>query len=263
MKKIKYISLLFTIILLFSSIANSQKKDIKKDITKDMVLIPAGYFNLGSTTGYDDEYPVVKVWIDSFYIDSHEVTNAEYKIFCDSTKTPYPPNPPWDTAYFTKKPNYPVINVTWSEAQKYADWVGKRLPTEAEWEKACKAGSDTKYFCGDTITNDNANFNGKNGKDTWENTSPVKSFSPNKYGVYDMIGNVWEWVNDYYQKEYYFTISDPNPKGPSKGTLKVVRGGSWDSSYEYLRSALRGKINPNSRHSNLGFRCAYSLKDKK
>lgn len=255
--RISFVLLSFAFLLLF---INSNIYSQRKNILKDMALIPAGYFNLGSTSGYEDEYPQVKVWLDSFYIDIHEVTNEEYKIFCDSTKTPYPPNPPWDNDYFLSKPNYPVINVTWDEANSYAKWIGKRLPTEAEWEKACKGGLDTKYFCGDTITNNEANFKGKFGVDIWEHTSPIKSFPPNKYGIYDIIGNVWEWVNDFYQKEYYFTITDPNPKGPKNGTDKVIRGGSWDSTYEFLRSSLRGKINPRSKHSNLGFRCAYSIK---
>ncbi len=232
----------------------------KKASFPGMVIIPAGSFVYGSDIGYEDEYPLVNVWIDSFYIDIHEVTNKDYKVFCDSTKRTYPQNPPWDTAYFSKKPDYPVIYVSWDDANEYAKWAGKRLPTEAEWEKAAKHLSNSLHFCGDSISGDNGNYSGQEGKDTWKNTSPVKSFDPNGYGLYDMSGNVWEWCNDFYLKDYYFMITSANPKGPKTGALKVIRGASWDSTKEYLRTTLRGKIDPRSKHSNLGFRCAASVK---
>ena len=261
MQKLKRICNYLLVIISITALLNNVYAQ-KKPSLKNMTLIPAGYFNLGSMNGLDDEAPVVKVWIDSFYIDNHEVTNHEYKEFCDSTKTPYPVNPPGDTSYFSRNTDYPVINVTWNDAAAFAKWSGKRLPTEAEWEKAAKAGSDFKYFCGDSITGDDANFLGKQGTDKWKHASPVGSFPPNKFGIYDMIGNVWEWCNDFYQKEYYFTISDPNPQGPRSGSYRVIRGGSWDSSPEYLRSSLRGKQNPSLKNSNLGFRCAYSVEKK-
>jgi formylglycine-generating enzyme len=257
MQKFKNFLKFFLIIYLFTAVFENTSAQ-NKPSPKDMTLIPAGYFNFGSNYGLDDEYPVVNVWVDSFYIDNKEVTNREYKIFCDSTKTPYPVNPPWDTAYFSRRPENPVINVTWDDAATYAKWAGKRLPTEAEWEKAARGGTDTKYFCGDSISGNDANYLGKQGADKWKHTSPVGSFPPNKFGLYDMTGNVWEWCNDFYLKEYYFTISAPNPTGPRTGSLRVIRGGSWDSTPEYLRVSLRGKNNPRLKNSNVGFRCAYS-----
>ncbi len=258
LKKLSKYLFLIIVIAFTSENAEAQKKiDLK-----NMALIPGGYFTLGSNHGLDDEIPVVKVWVDSFYIDKYEVTNKEYKVFCDSTKAAYPTNPPWDTAYFSKKPEYPVIYVSWEDAANYAKWCGKRLPTEAEWEKAAKAECDSNYFCGDSITGNYANYSGLNGNDKWKNTSPGGSFPPNKYGVYDMVGNVWEWCNDFYQKEYYFSIAGPNPAGPKNGALKVIRGGSWDSSPEFLRSSQRGKNNFKSKNSNIGFRCVYPVKKK-
>jgi len=248
----------FIFIIISIAVLASTALAQKKSITSNMTLIPGGYFNLGSDQGYEDETPVVKVWIDSFFIDNTEVTNGEYKIFCDSTKRPYPANPPWDTAYFSKRVDHPVIYVSWDDASAYAKWVGKRLPSEVEWEKAAKAGIDTRYFCGDTITGNDANFAGKQDNDKWRHTSPVKSFPANKFGIFDMIGNVWEWCEDFYLKEYYFTITDPNPKGPKTGSQRIIRGGSWDSTPEFLRTALRGKHNPQMKNSNVGFRCAYS-----
>jgi formylglycine-generating enzyme required for sulfatase activity len=258
MQKLKRICNYFLAIIFISAAFNTvcAQKNISP---KKMTLIPAGYFNLGSADGFDDEYPIVKVWIDSFYIDNHEVTNKEYKAFCDSTKRTYPPNPMGDTSYFSRKTEYPVVNVTWDDAAAYAKWAGKRLPTEAEWEKAARGGSDSKYFCGDSITGNDANYSGKHGTDKWNKASPVESFPPNKFGIYDMIGNVWEWCNDFYQKEYYFSITSPNPAGPKTSAVKVIRGGSWDSAPEILRSAQRGKLDPKLKNSNVGFRCAVSV----
>jgi formylglycine-generating enzyme required for sulfatase activity len=254
MNKILYFFLFLAIInvMLFS----------QENVTKNMILIPAGYFSIGNNNGLNDEVPVVNVWIDSFYIDETAVTNAQYKIFCDSTKRPYPINPPWDTTYFVSKKNYPVIYVSWEDANAFAKWSNKRLPTEAEWEKAAKAGTSTKYFCGDTITGGDANFAGTGENDIWKHTSPVKSFPPNKYGLYGMYGNVWEWCSDYYFKDSYFLITSPNPKGIRTGNEKVIRGGSWDSSLKYLRSTIRGKNSPAKKNSNVGFRCAVSVEKK-
>ena len=255
MKRVLY---LFTFFVIVNATLFSQK-DVTENVTKNMVLIPAGYFNIGSQSGLNDEAPIVSVWIDSFYIDETEVTNEEYKVFCDSTKRPYPANPPWDTTYFVSKKNYPVIYVSWEDANAFAKWINKRLPTEAEWEKAARAGTSTKYFCGDTITGGDANFVGTDENDTWKHASPVKSFSPNEYGLYDMYGNVWEWCSDNYSKDAYFFITSPNPKGLRTGTEKIIRGGSWDSSPEYLRSTIRGKNKPNMKNSNVGFRCVVSV----
>jgi iron(II)-dependent oxidoreductase len=256
--------MIFFLIIFSTTGIISQKKVTSGSESKlysqydNMVLIPAGFFKMGSIKGFESEYPVRNIWIDSFYIDKFEVTNSEYKFFCDTTKRKYPQNPVWDTSYFRTKKKFPVIYVSWEDANAYAKWIGKRLPTEAEWEKAARGGLTSEYFCGDTITHNDANFDGIGDNDKWRHTSPVGIFPPNKYGVYDMAGNVWEWCNDYFLNEYYWVTSEPNPQGPMKGSEKVIRGGSWDSSPYYLRCALRGKSNPIAFNSNLGFRCTIS-----
>jgi formylglycine-generating enzyme len=245
------------------NIYSQGSKKSKKEIPENMVLVPAGFFNMGSTKGFEDEYPVRSVWVDSFYIDKYLVTNSQFQKYCDETGRRYPQNPIWDTSYFLSRPNYPVVNITWDSAVAYAEWAGKRLPTEAEWEKAARGGTDTKYYCGDTLYQDNANFSGKAGKDKYRHTSPVGVFLPNPFGLYDMAGNVWQWCSDYYMSDFYWTTNLPNPEGPKKGTERVVRGGSWDSTYEYIRVSVRGKNAQTAKNSNVGFRCVVSVKDLK
>jgi sulfatase modifying factor 1 len=202
-----------------------------------MVLIPAGDFQMGSNDS-DDEKPVHTVYLDAFYIDIYEVTNAQYKKFMDATKYKEPNY--WNDSKFNA-PNHPVVGVRWNDAVAYTKWAGKRLPTEAEWEKAARGGLvGKKYPWGDNLTHDDANYSGTGGKDKWVNTSPVGSFAPNGYGLYDMAGNVWEWCADWYDSKYYASSPKSNPKGPSSGERAVLRGGSWYFSFDsYLRVADR------------------------
>jgi len=224
-----------------------------------MALIPAGEFRMGSNNGSDDEQPVHTVYLDAFYIDKYEVTNAQYKKFMDATghkATIY-----WDNTKYNA-PDHPVVGVSWDDAKIYAKWAGKRLPTEAEWEKAARGGlKDKEYPGGESISHDDANYHGTSGKDRWEYTSPVGSFAPNGYGLYDMTGNVWELCADWYDADWYdkndYSSSPPrNPTGPSSGKRRVLRGGSWHNTAHALRCASRSFHMPSGTRGDLGFRCA-------
>jgi formylglycine-generating enzyme len=231
----------------------TKPEDIKKDYNDaNMVLVPAGDFLMGSND-YDNEKPIHTVYLDAFYIDIYEVTNAQYKKFMDATGRKEPSY--WDDSRLNM-PDHPVVGVSWYDAKSYAKWAGKRLPTEAEWEKAVRGGLvGKKYPCGDTITHDDANYSGIGGKDKWEHTSPVGSFAPNGYGLYDMAGNVWEWCEDWYDDSYYRNSPKQNPTGPSSGLFRVLHGGSWGDGATTLRVANRGNGNLTDEFVNVGFRC--------
>ncbi len=214
-----------------------------------MVVVPAGVFILGSDRGCDNERPASPVFIDAFYIDEHEVTNDAYREFCVRTKRQPPPNPKGDPAYFSSKPSHPVVNVTWFDAAEFAKWAGKRLPTEAEWEKAARGGVDGRdYPWGDTIEPSQANY-------STAGTCPVRSFPPNGYGLFEIVGNVWEWCADWYAPDIYRAGVTRNPKGPVSGADKVLRGGSIDGTSQTLRISYRHWFNPGHRSSDIGFRC--------
>lgn len=245
----------------------------------DMVLIPAGEFQMGSDNGDADERLVHTVFLDAFYIDKFEVTNAQYKKFVEATAHPSPSGKgylytgdlreifkPWDDQSFNQ-PNQPVVNVTWFDAKAYCEWAGKRLPTEAEWEKAACAGlAGKKYPWGDEEPDSTkANFADKNVEMSWANRSvddgyaypaPVGSYQPNGYGLYDMSGNVWEWCADWYDEAYYSRSPKRNPKGPPSGRHRVLRGGSWYRASHTLRCAERVSDVSESRLNVTGFRCA-------
>ena len=230
--------------------------------------IPAGCFDMGDafTEGSLDELPVHNVCISAFEMDVHEVTNAEYKACVDDGACAAP-----DAADSATRPSYygnpfyagfPVIHVDWYQAEDYCTWAEKRLPTEAEWEYAARGGlAGKRYPWGDTISGSDANYSDSG--DPWDNdTSKVEYYdpqptSPNGYGLYDMAGNVWEWVNDWYQGGYY-TVSSPSsdPQGPASGTDRVLRGGSWRYDTYFLRVAYRSRPDPVSGRGAIGFRCA-------
>ena len=150
-----------------------------------------------------------------------------------------------------------MVLVSWGDAQKFCEAAGGRLPTEAEWEYAARSGKDdTVYPLNSENSRDKANFYGKQGNDTYEEVAPVHSFDPNGFNVYDMAGNVWEWVSDWYDPNSYKTSSLRNPTGPPRGDYKVVRGGSWGSGPKDLRSTDRETHLPSFRGYGTGFRCA-------
>ena len=225
----------------------------------EMALIPAGEFQMGDSfnEGGGNERPVHTVYLDSFYIDKYEVTNALYKKFMEATghRTPrYWTNPSYN------QPDQPVVGVSWDDAVAYARWTGKRLPTEAEWERAARGGLVGKrYPWGNDISHNDANFSGTSGIDIWNAPAPVGKFPPNGYGLYDMAGNVWEWVADRYLGNYYSIGPQKNPKGPDTGSWRVLRGGSWNYDTYFLRCAFRRSLEPTSTLSLNGFRCSQDL----
>ncbi len=221
----------------------------------DMVLIPAGPFIMGSDEE-SDERPPHRVYLDAFYIDRYPVTNSEYAKFVRDTGHPPPPHwEPYGGTYPPGKGNHPVAYVCWFDARDYATWAGKRLPTEAEWEKAARGTDGRRYPWGDRFDSDYCNTDES---EYWD-TTPVDAFSPvgdSPYGVADMAGNVWEWVADWYDREYYRRSPARNPRGPEKGRTKVLRGGAWDFDARQARCSARNHEYPGPRHGLIGFRCA-------
>jgi formylglycine-generating enzyme required for sulfatase activity len=231
----------------------------------EMVLIPAGDFHMGTVDAdgnHYDEMPSHKVYLDDFWIDRYEVTNRLYKKFIDETghRAPYV-NAEWaqpynwkDTNYPPGKADFPVVLVSWEDATAYAAWAGKRLPTEAEWEKAARGGLvKKKYPWGDQITKHNANYFTSI---TEENQmKPVGTFPPNPFGIYDSAGNIWEWCADWYNQTYYKKSPEENPPGPESGTYRVYRGGAWINRAGQLRCSERARNAPVHQSHIIGFRC--------
>jgi formylglycine-generating enzyme required for sulfatase activity len=236
-----------------------QKTAGNPSTVEDMVLVPAGSFSMGSNKLSGDAKPEHKIYLDAYYIDKYEVTNQQYKSFCDQTGHAYPPDAGFAgiSDYFFKYPNYPVVRVSWDDAQAYAVWAGKRLPTEAEWERAAKGNEYNRlYPWGDNVNASHANIAGTG--DGYVYTAPVGSFPDgiSPVGCYDMAGNVWEWCSDRYSSTYYSSSPTRNPQGPFGGSNRVLRGGSWNSSSSYASRAYRGNFLPSYQVNNFGFRCA-------
>jgi len=224
---------------------------------KAMVFVPAGEFVMGSAAGdadaYSDERPQRRVYVDGFWIDKHEVTVAQYRRFCQAARRKMPSAPSWGW-----KNNHPVVNVTWDDAAAYARWAGKRLPTEAEWEKAARGTDGRMYPWGNEKPGAGGRWrcdlDGRN--DGYASTAPVGTYpsGASPYGCLDLAGNVWEWCADWWGKDYYASAPARNPKGPASGEHRVLRGGSWYNSAKYVRCAERATP-PVGRIGNGGFRC--------
>ena len=227
-----------------------------------MVLVPEGEFEMGSEDGWESEQPVHTVYLFSFWIDQTEVTIQQYKLCVEAEACEEPRDPDSFTrnGYYTNAAfnNYPVINVSWYDAVKYCEWAGRRLPTEAEWEKAARGVDGNIYPWGDGINCELANYVGCVG-DTDEVGSYPLGASP--YGVLDMSGNVWEWVADWYFIGYYEESPLDYPLGPESGAYRVVRGGSWNDYDWYLRTTTRYSYFPDNKRVSIGFRCALSLSE--
>jgi formylglycine-generating enzyme required for sulfatase activity len=217
----------------------------------EMVGVPAGEFVMGRDNAeYSREGPAHTVYLDAYYIDMLEVTNAQYRIClevggCLQIERPeYFDNPDLS--------DHPVINVNIEMARRYCRWAGKRLPTEAEWEKAARGTDERTYPWGEKIDCDHAQY-----KECGGQTVPVGSFpqGASPYGALDMAGNVWEWAPDLFVEDYYQDSPARNPTGGTRGNEFVFRGGSWTESGDLLRSSYRTWYNPDAQYYNLGFRC--------
>jgi len=223
-----------------------------------MVLIPVGEFTMGSDKGDDDEEPVHKVFLDSFYLDKFEVTNGRFAKFVEAIQS----EPPWgfaDKETPVLRQDQPVRWVNWMEAMGYCLWAGKRLPTEAEWEKAAR-GSDARVYPwgNDPPTLAHAVFGLQEGSDT---VSAIGNRDKGKspFGVHDLAGNLYEWTTDWYDEQFYSKNPAINPRGPAEGSAKVQRGGSYINGAYRLRSSFRTKGDPTEHDPNVGFRCAQDV----
>jgi len=225
----------------------------------DMVLVPAGEYIMGKDSeGELDFSPAHKVILKSFYIDKHEVTNGDYLNFCTETGHRLPEF--WNSSIFRSGENYlnyPVIGINWGDAKKYAEWAGKRLPTEAEWEYAARGGLvNMEYPNGNSWNQKKA----MQDSTAWKNLiDPVQEYEPNGYGLYDMGGNVWEWISDIYSEVYYKGSEINNPTGPTNGTNRVIRGGSWHSGAMCKKVYFRKGLPANWCDFAVGFRCVKDL----
>jgi len=232
----------------------------------EMITIPAGSFRMGDIqgTGDSDEQPVHTVTVKSFAMSRHEVTFEEYDYFAEQTGREKPTDEDWGRG------NRPVINVSWDDATAYVEWLSGltgeqyRLPTEAEWEYAARAGMETDYWWGNTASHEYANY-GKDeccgglvqGKDQWEFTAPVCSFVDNPFGLCDTVGNVWEWTCSEYEEKYTGKELECISKNRADdGSLRVIRGGAWNSDPLGVRASTRTGTARATRNYDVGFRLA-------
>lgn len=285
---------LFSFLLLFA--ISYQPSAISSEIPADMVVIPAGEFTMGTPEGTDglpDEHPERRVYLGSFLLDRFEVTNRAYAAFVRATGHRPPANSnPARTLWENDQPisgieNHPVVNVSWEDAVAYCRWAGKRLPTEAEWEKAARGTDGRRYPWGNEwnfmlansasywakrkidfqsgadwdafwVHGEGARLSRENGINGEVLTMPVGSFSQgaSPYGALDMAGNAAEWVADWFDPNYYRGAPLTDPPGPARGAIKAMRGGSWLKPAVSLRTSDRDWGTMDSRPSGTGFRCA-------
>lgn len=264
-----------------------------------------GWSPMAGPQQFNDELPPHELYVDAFYIDKYEVANRQFKEFIDATgyitdaedqngspvmvpasqaetpilgtdigwkwieganwRAPEGPGSSVDNLM-----DYPVVHVSWNDANSYAKWSGKRLPTEAEWEKAARGGTQTNWFWGDEAPTlgQYVNYYGEHRQDLivpieerdgYDKTAPVGSLKPNQFGLYDTAGNVFEWVSDWYQYDYFQNSPRDNPQGPATGTDKVIKGGSWYFCECYLRPANRQPTEIAGHDHGLGFRLALDV----
>jgi formylglycine-generating enzyme required for sulfatase activity len=259
-----------------------------------MVRIPGGSFVMGTDDGFPYEGPAHRVRVSAFFMDRHEVTNDQFEKFVKATrhvteserlgfsgvfdpkKKAWAPvkgaswrHPEGPGSSLRGRRRHPVVHVSWSDAAAYARWAGKRLPTEAEWERAARGGHAARLYPWGNDLRPRGRFAANIwqgdfpehdlGEDGFSRIAPVESFAANDYGLYDIAGNVWEWTADTFGPDTYDRPADLlDPKGPATGEEKVIRGGSWICSTNYCtgyRVAARQKTPPDSGLNNLGFRC--------
>ncbi|MBN2126101.1 MAG: SUMF1/EgtB/PvdO family nonheme iron enzyme [Deltaproteobacteria bacterium] len=219
----------------------------------DMVMVSGGHFWMGSSLNEsknETEKPRHRVYLATYFIDRYPVTNQAYRAFLKDTGHPEPLY--WADPQFNS-PMQPVVGVTWEDAAEYARWVKKRLPTEAEWEKAARGEEGLMYPWGNEFMSGMANVDF-----VMTQTSPVDQYPSggSSYGCLDMIGNVWEWCQDWFDDKYYAVGPSENPQGPKKGMKKTIRGAAWDTISFNARNAFRFFADPLTKSQTIGFRCA-------
>jgi len=261
-----------------SAMAGSSPVIVRDAHDTEMVLIPTVTFTMGDDSSGSDEKPTHGVTVSSFLMDRTEVTYSQFRAFLVE-------HPEWrrgmvhpsladanylldwdDLTYPPGKGNYPVVWVSWAAAAAYAAWRGARLPTEAEWEAAARGGDGRPYPWGwgdlDTAKTVRCNYrtNPPN-RDGFPTTAPVGSFpqGTSPFGVLDMAGNVWEWVADWHDPDYYAESPLLDPPGPQSGTYRVLRGGSWSVPAQWVQATVRLRAYPTRSSDQVGFRCARSL----
>ena len=284
-------------------LGGKQSRSFTNSLGMNFTLIKAGEFSMGSPDtdkdAFDDEKPQHRVRITRpFYLGVHEVTRGQFRRFVDDSgyqteaekdgkggwgwneaakKFEQNPRYTWLNPGFEQTDLHPVVNVSWNDAVAFAEWLGRkegktyRLPTEAEWEYACRAGTTTRYSCGDDAeglaeVGNVADATAREKYPDWKSTiaardgfvytAPVGRYRPNAWGLHDMHGNVWEWCWDWYGKDFYRGSRVDDPAGPLEAALRVIRGGSWLDVARYVRAACRNHNEPSYRLIDLGFRCA-------
>ena len=250
-----------------NSLENQLPTEISVKAPENMQYIPAGECYIGDPfkEGDKDEQPVKSVFIDAFYMDTHEVTVSEYKNFLSETNHL---KPNWTKIrQYSPTDQHPILHITWHDAMAYAKWEKKRLPTEAEWEYAARGGlTNQRYPWGNNINSKHANYKRQIGK-----TAKVGSYPPNNYGLHDTSGNVAEWCLDGYDQSFYIRLSRKNPFADGNiqdviqrmnqiRTFRIIRGGSWHGDENDLRVANRNYRAPSDADRYFGFRCVKSLK---
>nr|MBI3613294.1 SUMF1/EgtB/PvdO family nonheme iron enzyme [Nitrospirota bacterium] len=247
----------------------------KQPVKDEMVPVPSGWFLMGSTkqadrNAYPAEFPQHRVYLGAFEIDKYEVTALQYLRFVLATDRPPLVDWRYDGGNFQESmTNHPVMHASWYDADAYCKWAGKRLPTEAEWEKAARGADGRIYPWGNQLAGLTRSNYGRTGLSGPVRDRPERLMlyppiiavdkyenSASPYGAHQMSGNVAEWVADWYSKDYYATAPDRNPTGPAQGTQKAFRGGGWMDSTPSVRAAQRNGTDPSVKMNWLGFRCA-------
>ena len=235
-------------------------------VMPEMVLIPAGEYLMGTEEGKgrSDEHPKHKVYLDAFYFDQFEVTGADFEEYLSYNPNQHPTITGWwDRQARPDMKKRPVFGLSWKRCTNYCQWRGKRLATEAEWERAAAGLDGRKYPWGNSLPDDKrAGFNRccfiRKGLSTYEVGSFHAGATPN--GIYDLAGNIAEWVYDWYDENYYKNSEYANPRGPKNGVNHTIRGGAWNSLSGYLRSSARYGYDEAKDFYGIGCRCAMSVK---
>ena len=223
-----------------------------------MVRVPAGWFWMGCEVGRDDERPLHCVWVDAFELAVHQVTNQDYAHFVAAVSSPQPPC--WNDPNFNH-PLAPVVGLSWHEATSYCEWLSRvtsqpyRLPSEAEWERAARGDVEgSLYPWGDAAPESLPDYDRR-----WKTgPEPVGLYPPSALGLYNLGDNVHEWCSDWYDAHYYGYSPERNPQGPTNGSRRASRGGSWRHQIKVSRTAARSSIPPDFKYSDYGFRVARS-----